>query len=343
MASILLSIWVQLGSLFFLLAGVHGDLLLIRLYLFLAYTMLLVNAVMGSPLWPNLTNLGDISFLDGLATDSLVWAILSLYVHGWSFVALMRDEREVLLKEDEAALWYMMYRTGGLSARLFQDMVAPYLNVVEVQEGQTVDTDEYFWIIYKGKVQMEVLDELPDELPKYSKVLLSGEMFDLKHLGGVSKHAYFENAIRCTALSTTTLFQIRKDDLGKISQNPRSKNVFLALLINNFMDVVESHREVNRPPQQANSRHFNKIFEPLEDWEKPKSHLSGSGRALRRPFLHLWNGSKGSFSLPWPFSSHPIGLRQTHLPPPPQREEDQIIPINYRRSKYGSNSNSRIV
>jgi hypothetical protein len=319
MASILLSIWVQLASLFFLLAGLHGDLLLIRLFLYLAYAMLLVNAVLGSPLWPNLSNVADTSLYDSIATDSLVWAILSLYVHGSSLVALIGDEREVLLKEDEAALWHMMYRTGGLSARLFQDIVARHLNVVEVQEGQTVDTDEYFFIIYKGRVKLEVLE---NEVPNYSRVLLSSEMFDLKHVGTFFKYSYFDTPIRCTALSTATLFQIRKDDLVKISQNPQSKNVFQALLINNLMYVVESHRDVNRPPQQADY-HCNKIFEPLEDWEQPKSYLSGSGRALKKPFRHLWNGIRESFSLPWPFSRHAIGLRQTQLPPPRQVEEDQ--------------------
>jgi hypothetical protein len=317
MASILLSIWIQLASLFFLLAGLHGDLLLIRLFLFLAYSMLLVNAVLGSPLWPNLSNFGDISLSDSTATDSLVWAILNMYVHGTSLVALIWDEREVLLKEDEAALWHMMYRTGGLSARLFQDIVARHLNVVEVQEGQTVDTDKYFFIIYKGRVELEVLE---NDVPTYSRVLYSGEMFDLKLGLNVSKHSYFGNTIRCTSLSTATLFKIRKDDLVKISQNPQSKNVFQALLINNLMYVVESH--LNRRPQQADYD-CNNIFEPLEDWEQPKSYLSGSGRALKQPFRHLWNGIRGSFSLPWPVSRHPIGLRQTQLPPPPQGEEDQ--------------------
>jgi hypothetical protein len=315
MASILLSIWVQLASLFFLLAGLHGDLLLIRFFLYLAYSMLLINAVLGSPLWPYLSNVGDISLI---ATDSLVWAILSLWVQSSSLAALIWDEREVILKEDEAALWHMMYRTGGLSARLFQDIVSRHLSVVEVQEGQAVDTDEYFSIIYKGRVELEVLE---NEMPQYSRVLLSGEMFNLKHVGSIFKHAFFDTPIRCTALSTATLFQIRKDDLVRISQNPQSKNVFQALLINNLMYVVESHREVNRPPQQADY-HCNKIFEPLEDWEQPESYLSGSGRALRKPFRHLWDAIRGSFSLPWPFSLHPVGLRQTQLPAPPQNKED---------------------
>lgn len=320
MASILLSIWVQLASFFFMLAGLHGDLLLIRLFLYLAYTMLLVNAVLGSPLWPNLSNLDDFSFSDSIATDSLVWAILSLYVHGSSLVALIWDEKEVVLNEDEAALWRMMYRTGGLSARLFQDIVARHLNVVEVEEGELVDTDEYFFIIYTGRVELEVME---NEVHTHSRVLLSGEMFDLKLVGSAAKHSIFENStIRCKALSKAKLFEIRKEDLIKMSKNPQSKSVFQALLINNLMYVVENYREVNRRPQQADYQ-YNKIFEALEDWELPQCQFSGSGQALKNPFRHLWDGIRASFSLPWPFASHPVGLRQTQLPPPPHREDDQ--------------------
>eukprot|EP00980_Cylindrotheca_fusiformis_P001310 scaffold333_cov133-Cylindrotheca_fusiformis.AAC.36 len=318
MASILLSLWVQLSSLFFMLSGLLGDLLLVRLLLFLAYAMLLLNAVLGSPLWPHLINLEDSDWSSNLAWDSLVWAVLSVYVHGSSLIALVLDEREVALSDDEAALWRMMYRTGGLSARLFQDIVARHLKVVEVQEGELVDTDEFFFILFSGRVELDVWAE---DVHTHSRILHSGEMFDLQTVGNATKHPIFENSsIRCKALSKAKLFQLRKDDLTKMSQNPQAKSVFQALLINNLMYVVENYGEVSRLPHDSDCQ-CNKIFDKLEDWELPASHLSGSGKVLQKPCQHLWGVIKGTFSLPWPFSTHPVGLRQTQLPAPPRRED----------------------
>eukprot|EP00980_Cylindrotheca_fusiformis_P001308 scaffold333_cov133-Cylindrotheca_fusiformis.AAC.34 len=301
-------------------ARLLGDLLLVRLFLFLAYTMLLLNTVLGSPVWPHLINMKEADWPSNFPLDSLVWAVLSLYVHGSSLIALILDERAVVLSDDEAALWRMMYRTGGLSARLFQDIVARHLKVVEVQEGELIDTNEFFFIIYSGRVEIDVLE---DDVHTHSRVLHSGGMFDLKTVGNATKHSIFENnSIRCKALSKAKLFQLRKDDLTKMSQNPQAKSVFQALLINNLMDVVEHYREISRRPQHSDSQ-YNKIFQKLEDWELPDPPLSGSGKVLQRPFRHLWDIAKGTFSLPWPFSTHPVGLRQTQLPAPPPREDEK--------------------
>ena len=110
--TILLSIWVQIASLFFLLSGIHNDILVIRFYLYLAYTMLLVNACLGSPLWPNWivwgttndpndddyndkvnqNNSYTISF-QKIAIDVLFWSVLSPYVHepAWWRCSRMND------------------------------------------------------------------------------------------------------------------------------------------------------------------------------------------------------------------------------------------------------------
>jgi len=252
--------------------------------------------------------------------DSFVWSVLSLYVHGSSLVALIWDERAPKLTEDEAALWRMMYRSGGLSARLFQDIVARHLDVVEVEAGDVVDTENNFFIIYRGRIELEVVE---GEQISHSRVLISGEMFDLKDLGLVRTQSIFDKtSVRCTALRASKLFQIRKDDLAKIARNPLSKSVFQALLINNLMYMVESYREIAQT-RQDDDNYCNKIFDPLEEWEAPDPHRSGSGKALQKPLRHIWNGIRGSFGLPWPFSRHPVGLRQTQLPPPLRRDEYQ--------------------
>jgi hypothetical protein len=317
MAVILLSLWVQLASLSFLLAGLHADLLVVRFFLFLAYLMLMIEASLGSPLWPNIINLNNID-LSKIAADALFWSILSLYVHGSSLMSLILDERKPKLSEDEEALWRMMYRTGGLSARIFQDTVARYLQVIQVAAGDSIPTEEHVFIIYKGRVKLQVLD---NDMHVYSRVLLSSEMFDLKYLGLLGEKSIFEDThIRCKALSKSKLFRIHKDDMLKISRNPHSKSVFQALLINNLSYLVESSGEINRVSKQAEF-YCNKLFEPLQNWEQPKAVFAGSGQALKKPIKHFLSGMRRSFSLPWPFSRHPIGLRQTQLEPPPLRQQ----------------------
>lgn len=318
-----LSFWMQLASFFFFLSGIHGDLLLIRFFLFLAYTMLVINAVLGSPLWPFVTSGGG-----WISVDGLVWAVLSLYVHGSSMFALIADERQVQLSEEEAALWRMMYRTGGLSRRLFQSIVAGKLCMVDIPVGQTIPTEEFFYIIYNGQVRLQVVQQ---NVAQSSRTLVSGEMFDLKLIGLFSEKSVFDNGtIRCTTLTPVRLFRIQKNDMTKIAHHPLAKGVWQALLINNLSYVVESYLSEDRRSHQA-ELYCDKIFRPLERWEQPKPSLAGSGLAMVHPFHHLASYVQSSFSPPWPLQGHPTGIRQTQLPPPPQRPVEEQQPPRFHR------------
>jgi hypothetical protein len=308
-----LSLWIQLASFFFLLSGVFGDLLLIRGFLILAYLMLFVNAVVGSPLWPDLTG------HDGsVAVDSLVWAIISLYVHGCSFWCLLLDERKVAMTDDEAALWRMFYRTGGLSQRLFHSIVACHLKVVEFDPGQEIPTKDDFYIVYQGQVKMEVFG-INDTTHKFDRIMLSGEMFDLNFLGLFVEKTIFERTrIKMTSITKTKLFRIHRDDMKTISKKTLAKGIWQALLINQLSFVVESYAE-QTPISRLSEAKRDRVFEPLEPWEEPRSILAGSGKALSQVFSHIFYYMKASFSPPMPFKGHLTGLRQTQLPPPPQK------------------------
>lgn len=308
-----LSLWIQLASGFFFMSGVFEDLLLIRGFLVLAYSMLFINSILGSPLWPNLTG------LDGsMAVDSLIWALLSLYVHGSSLWCLLLDERKVKMKDDEAALWRMFYRTGGLSQKLFHSIVACHLKIVEFDPGQEIPTKDDFYIIYHGQVKMEVFG-LHDVVHKYNRMMVSGEMFDLNFLGLFVEKTIFERTrIKMTSLTKTKLFRIHRDDMKTIANNTLAKGIWQALLINQLSFIVESFEE-RSPLSRAAEEKRDRIFEPLEPWEEPKSILAGSGKALRHTFAHIFHYMKSSFSPPLPFKGHPTGVRQTQLPPPPQK------------------------
>lgn len=309
-----LSLWIQLASFFFFMSGIFGDLMVIRFFLVMAYVMLLINAVLGSPLWPDLTGSAGT-----LAVDSLFWAVISLYVHGCSLLCLLGDERAVPLSEDEAALWRMFYRTGGLSQRLFYSIVARHLKVVEFQPGQEIPTNDDFYIIYQGQVKLEVFNDMTH---KYDRIMVSGEMFDLNLLGLFSdKTVFHRTQIRCKSITKTKLFRIHKDDMRTIAQNGLAKGIFQALLINQLSFIVESYAE-RKPLSQAAADKHDYIFEPLQPWEEPMTVLAGSGQALSKGIVHLLFYIRRSFSPPLPFAGHPTGIRQTQLPAPPQKSSD---------------------
>lgn len=285
--------------------------MVIRFFLVLAYASLLINGIVGSPLWPDLVG------SDGtLALDTVIWAGMSLYVHGCSLWCLLSDERAVPMSEDEAALWRMLYRTGGLSQKLFHSIVARYLKVVEFKPGESIPTNDDFYIIYRGQVKLEVFDDVSH---KYNRIMVSGEMFDLNFLGLFSDKTVFQRtAIKCKSITKTSLFRIHKDDMQTIAKNGLAKGIFQSLLINQMSFIVESYAE-RKPLSQAAEEKHDYIFEPLQPWEEPDSVVAGSGRALNKGFAHFVYYLRKSFSPPLPFAGHPTGIRQTQLAPAPQK------------------------
>jgi hypothetical protein len=318
-----LSFWMQLAGFFFTMSGIHADLLVIRFFLVMSYLMLFMNSVLGSPLWPDARSSG------GIFVDSLVWSIIGLYVHGSSLICLILDERQVSLTDDEDALWRMFYRTGGLSAKLFKVIVAPHLQIVEFEEGEKIPTDDFFYIVYTGRVNLKVYEK---GQIKVERKTLSGEMFDLKYLGMFSEQSVFEfHHLNCTSEIKSKLFRFSREDMKKIAHHRLAKGVWQSLLINNLSFVVESYLETDRHSKSAES-YCDKIFDPLEDFERPKEWVAGSGAALTNPKMHLLRYIRRSFSPPWPFGGHLTGLRQTLLSPPPHRPSPlrQLPPLFHR-------------
>mmetsp|Transcript_10136 Transcript_10136/g.19508 ORF Transcript_10136/g.19508 Transcript_10136/m.19508 type:complete len:355 (+) Transcript_10136:85-1149(+) len=331
-----LSCWMQIGSLCFTLSGIHSDLMIIRFFLFVAYVMLFINAVLGSPLWPNVTNSGY------LPLDSLFWSIAGLYVHGASLLNLILDERPVELNEEEAALWRMFYRTGGLSARLYKNIVSPYVKVVTFKPGEEIPVEDFFYILYKGNIHLKIYEG--EVLKRERETMHSGAMFDMKYLGMFAEdHFFLDHSIACTSKTTCTLFCFSRADMKKIAQHHLVKSVWQSLLINNLSALLEKYME-KEGHYSSDPEDTDRIFGPLEDWELPRSDAAGSGSALKYPWNHFWNSLYRQFSPPWPFGNHLSGIRQTGLSAPvnsPSSDPDRVPPMHgSSRTLVGEKSTS---
>ncbi len=103
--------WAQASSCCFFLGGVFADILLIRIFLFLAYTFLLTTALCGFPNWPDYEATGRIEI------STIVWSCMNLIVHGSAIARLLSDERPVKFKtEDERQMRAFFARRGGMGA-----------------------------------------------------------------------------------------------------------------------------------------------------------------------------------------------------------------------------------
>jgi hypothetical protein len=68
---------MQLSSFFFLSAGLFNDLLCIRVSLTMSYVFLVIVGFMGAPRWGQSFEPTGI-----ISVDTIVWAVLNLFVHG---------------------------------------------------------------------------------------------------------------------------------------------------------------------------------------------------------------------------------------------------------------------
>jgi hypothetical protein len=307
------SIWLQISSFSFFLAGNFSDLLIIRICLSSAYVFLFLNSVMGAPLWPSLR------LPDKIQLDAVCWAILNLYVHISTVVRLLNDERSVILEPDELhSLWRMFYRTGGLSQMMFKKCVGDYCTVVAFAKDSLIPTDEYFYIIYKGTVKIHVVDEQGRKVS--SRKAQSGQLFDFRALGllqdmqSLSKH----KIQTVVAITDCTLFQFPREEMPRICLMHATRLMWKELLMENLLRIVQRYfeRQSRQQGYTDSPDYLNPMFLPLQDWEQPEPLRAGSGVALRSPFRHVFYSGKLSFAPPWPFKGPPMGLRHSSLPAP---------------------------
>lgn len=333
------SIWLQISSFSFCMAGNFSDLLIIRLCLSSAYIFLFLNSLLGAPLWPLLDLPGKIQL------DGVLWAIVNLYVHISTVVRLLNDERPVTLTEDEQALWRMFYRTGGLSQKMFQKVVASHCQVVTYQQDEKVDTDQYFYIIYRGTVKLTVTDD--DGAIVSSRKAQSGQLFDFRALGLLMDHdSLVKHRLEAVvAVSKVTLFRFPKADMPSIASHPSTRLLWKELLMENLLRIVQRYfdKRMHRTNIDSSSDYVNPIFAPLQPWEEPNPLRAGSGLALQNPLAHIWASMTWSFAPPWPFQGPPDGLRHTQLLAPGRVQNippKKVLDASESEMLLGSNNSS---
>lgn len=314
------SIWVQLASFSFFAAGFFSDILIVRLSLASAYTFLLINASLGSPLWPNIRR------ANALSLDGLIWAVLNLYVLFSGIARLLMDESQVTFASDEEeALWRLFYRLGGVSRKVFQSNICRHMKVVHCKPGQKLSVESNFYILYKGIVNLDIYDK--DQVIATGQDG-SGSMFDFKNLGLLHNEKRFKSQrLDVVVVQDATLFQFSNDSIRAMSAVPKVKSVWQTIFLENLSRIVcnleTAGYQQQQPHEQAMPPTWRKdfidpLFHPLNETEEPQPfYRAGSGQTFPNAlFWHIGYSAYHSFRWPWPLGGHLIGLRHDSLPAP---------------------------
>lgn len=190
----------QLANASFLVAALVSDVLLIRLFLCLAYLWLLISASLGLPKWPSMEPTG------GLAADTLTWACLCLFFHGFSLTRLLWDERRIRFQtEDEEQLWRFFYRRSGMG-RLEFKQVLKYGSWLRVQAGKPImaahEAHLRFYVLVEGLASLQHAYHGVQEPPRLQ---YSGCCFDQNLLNLFGIYIHFEkNEAHLLSVEATT-------------------------------------------------------------------------------------------------------------------------------------------
>jgi hypothetical protein len=317
------SIWQQISFFFFFSSGVFNDLLVLRVALTVAYTLLLLSGIMGFPSWSN-----SFKWSGNISVDTIVWSALNVFLHGTGVIRIYYDERGVDLTDDQAMLWRYIYRHSGLSKAQFLGLICPSLHVLKFAKGQVLPTDGMFYIIRDGVVDAEVAHTTSGVNHNFR--MYSGEMFPLQHMYidyMPQQNVFIRTTFKPIAATAVTVYGVPKQTLKDLSKNHETKDAWMGLLIaslaeiaerpyarQNWMDILSGGETVAVSEDRLASQR-SPLFNPLQPSEEPEPLLAGSTKALSRPFAHLWKYCKLSVYIPWPFGAWPIGLRHSLHPP----------------------------
>ena len=290
-------VWAILLNICFFCSGIFSDLLLIRLCLSMGFMLQIINVLTGMPSWG-----------DGAATatprvlvmDLLVWAIVTGLLHWVASFRLLRDEREIKLRnEEEERIWLFFYRRSGMERLEFQEVVRRG-KFQDFRAGETIISAEEplqrFCLLVEGVVEIQVTYHAS---PSPARRLYSGAFFDLAvgNVFGVKvgfAHTKFE--ARASTDCRLLVWSFEAVDQMAVACAPSVgaywRNMLLysvAASLNQLDDpdgcptaLVNSAGE-REPEGWAEGRARSADFDsPLRDDERPASRVRAFARLLLR-------------------------------------------------------------
>ena len=303
--------WSQASSACFLLGGMFCDILLIRVFLFLAYTFLLTNGVCGFPPWPNYEWTGNIGL------DTIIWSCLNLIVHGCAIAQLMYDERPIKFKkEEEKQLATYFLRRGGMQA-MEASIVMAHGKFRTIRKGDCilnpVQALGKVALLIEGKCHYIRCHKDGD---RTVHSLFSGMAFDFRLFNVFGVYLGFEAPVSFEVFADTDclVFEWKLEDLDCLawkcgpSVSSYFRNFIMSIMATEWEFrthgseprgvTAMTSRGTREPIEYFEGKRSIDFTDPLEDWELQRSSIQGV-------FIWLWK----SFE---PFM--PPGTRHWTLP-----------------------------
>ena len=235
--------------------------------------------------------------------------------------------------DDQEALWRYFYRRSGVSRLLFKAYLAPKFELVDMNEGDRLDTDAYFFIVLDGLIDTKQTAGGVER--KF--LLFSGASFGIKHL----RHLYWgrssqaeqsyprgfttvvhEQLDASVYSPTARVFRCSVSDLVALSNQPVTRVAAQGLLISTLADIAErkwidvpAADKVKDEEGQEFKQARGLVFASLDPCELPPPYLAGAGgfKELEFNFRHILFTLKAFFLLPAPLMKWRPGFRQVSV------------------------------
>jgi hypothetical protein len=313
----------QLSNASFFFAAVFGDVLLIRLFLSLAYIFLFASAFLGQPRWPM------VEYTGGVFLDSVIWAALSGTLHLLALFRLLLDERPIKFKnEEEEQLWRFFYRRSGMG-RLEMQQAFRFGRWRRINTGEVIldplaacsrlclmiEGTGDFTATSKNSIESGFLNE--NGVPAISSKLFSGSFFDMRLLNSFGLYIGMEGLghekwFAAVAKTNCLVYEWTIEELNLMATqcSPALSNAWRNLIATQ-LGISFAWREVQSLPPISGTG------EP----ESPAIFLGARSRDFTdslRGYEHQkgWWSSRGLLKWLWR-SIHPLmppGVRHSGLP-----------------------------
>lgn len=279
--------WQQASSACFLLGAMFMDILLIRIFLFLAYTFLLTNGICGFPSWPNYEWTGSIGL------DTIIWSCLNLIVHGCAIAQLLYDERPITFKdEDERQIAVYLLRRGGMQA-MEASIALSHGNFRTIRKGECIldpiQALRKVALLLEGKCHYIRCDKDGETTNHH---LYSGMAFDFRLFNIFGVYLGFEAPVSFEVFADTDCLVFEWDTEALDTLAYRSgpsvssyfRNFIMAIMATEWEFrthgepkgiTAATSRGTREPIEYFDGQRSVDFTDPLEEWEVRHSSVRG--------------------------------------------------------------------